>query len=190
MKARWFVIIILILSIGIKGINLLSALIRYGNIALPVDYYIVHKSIEFQNKDCKTKFRSDVSKNEIARYFISNGKRNHIKFKYVLADIWFGSNENMQHVHDMDKEFIFACKSNRLIRFDKVWHKINDLKMSDEQVITYHVKGLSFPIAITKKVFINEESSVGEFYLISNDLNSSGSQLYKIYQKRWINQCY
>ena len=85
MKARWFVIIILILSIGIKGINLLSALIRYGNIALPVDYYIVHKSIEFQNKDCKTKFRSDVSKNEIARYFISNGKRNHIKFKYVLV---------------------------------------------------------------------------------------------------------
>ncbi len=174
----------------VKGMNLLSALIRYGDIALPVDYYIVHKSVEFQDKDGKTKFKSEVSKNEIARDFIYNAKRNHIKFRYVLADIWFGSNENMKHVNDMDKKFIFGCKSNRLVRFDKIWHKISDLKISDEQVIICHVKGLAFPIAITKKVFINEDSSVGELYLISNDLNSSGSQLYKTYQKRWVIEQY
>jgi len=96
----------------------------------------------------------------------------------------------MQHIKDMDKKFIFGCKSNRLVRFDKVWHKISDLKMSDEQVIICYVKGLAFPVAITKKVFTNEDLSVGELYLISNDLDSSGSQLYKIYQKRWIIEQY
>lgn len=175
---------------NIKGMNLLSALIRYGDVALPIDYHVVHKSIEYQDKNGQTKFKSDVSKNEVARDFIFNAKRNHIKFQYILADIWFSSNENMQYINDMNKKFIFGCKSNRLVKFDKIWHKISDLKMSDEQVIICYIKGLPFPIAITKKVFINEDSSVGELYLISNDLNLSGSQLYKLYQKRWVIEQY
>jgi hypothetical protein len=175
---------------NIKGINLLSALIRYGEISLPIDYHIVHKSSSFEDKNGKTKFKSDVSKNEIAREFISNAKRNHIKFKYVLADIWFSCNDNMQHINAMHKKFIFGCKSNRLIRFDKVWHKVGDLKMSDEQVIICYLKGLAFPVAISKKVFINEDLSVGELYIVSNDLSLSGSELYKVYQKRWMIEQY
>lgn len=86
----------------------------------------------------------------------------------------------------MNKKFVFGCKSNRLLRFDKVWHKLSELKLSDEQVIICYVKGLSFPVAISKKVFINEDQSTGELYLISNDLSLSGKQLYNVYQKRWI----
>ena len=171
---------------NIKGMNILSALIRYGDIALPTDYHIVSKSTPVEDKDGKIKYKSDVSKNEVSRDFISNAKRNHIKFKYVLADIWFAANENMQHIEDMGKKFIFGCKKNRLVRFDKIWHKLSDLKLADEQVIICYVKGLSFPIAITKKVFTNEDLSMGELYLISNDLSLSGHQLYKLYQKRWI----
>lgn len=171
---------------NVKGMNILSALIRYQDIALPVDYHIVSKSIEFKDKNGKIKYRSDISKNGIAREFIANAKRNHIKFKYVLADIWFSANENMQHIEDMNKKFVFGCKSNRLLRFDKVWHKLSELKLSDEQVIICYVKGLSFPVAISKKVFINEDQSTGELYLISNDLSLSGKQLYNVYQKRWI----
>lgn len=175
---------------SVKGMNIVSALIRYGDIALPIDYHIICKSTSFQDKDGNIKFKSDVSKNEVARDFIYNAKRNHIKFKYVLADIWFSSNENMEHIHNMGKKFIFGCKTNRLIRFDKIWHKVSDLKMSDEQVIICHIKGLACPVAITKKVFINEDLSVGELYIISNDLDSSGYNLYKIYQKRWIIEQY
>lgn len=170
--------------------NIVSALIRYGDITLPIDYHIVHKTTSFQDKNGTTKFKSDISKNDIARNFIYNAKRNYIKFKYVLADIWFSCNDNMEHINNMGKKFIFGCKTNRLIRFDKIWHKISDLRMSDEQVIICYVKGLAFPVVITKKVFINEDSSVGELYLISNDLDSSGSQLYKIYQRRWVIEQY
>lgn len=177
----------------VKGINLLLALIRYEDVTIPIDYHIVHKNTSIQDKEGRVKFKSDVTKNEIARNFISNAKRNHIKFEYVLADIWFCSNDNMKHVNDLEKRFIFGCKSNRLIKlnkFDKAHHKISDLKMSDGQMIICHIKGLTFPIAITKKVFINEDSSVGELYLISNDLSLSGTQLYDIYQKRWMIEQY
>jgi SRSO17 transposase len=120
---------------NVKGINIVSALIRYGDISLPIDYHIVHKTTSFQDKNGKTKYKSDVTKNEVAREFITNARRNQVKFKYVLADIWFSSNENMQHVKNLGKKFIFGIKSNRLIRFDKVWHQLSDLQISDNQVI-------------------------------------------------------
>ena len=39
--------------------------------------------------------------------------RNELKYRYVLADSWFSSSENMQFIHlDLNKHFIFALKSN------------------------------------------------------------------------------
>lgn len=174
----------------IKGINILSALIRYGDIALPVDYHVVTKDEAYIDKAGKSGFKSSISKNEIARKFISQAKANNILFEYVLADIWFSSDESMKHVNAMGKKFIFGCKSNRLVKFNKIWHRLDALPMADEQVITCYIKGLDFPVAITKKVFINEDLSTGVLYLISNDLNSSGNDLYKLYQKRWIIEDY
>jgi hypothetical protein len=170
----------------VKGINILSALIRYGDVALPIDYHLVTKSESYVDKNGQTKHRSATSKNEEARNFIATAKCNKIKFEYVLADIWFSSSENMKYVHNGNKKFIFGCKTNRLVRFNEIWHRLSDLPLSDEQVIHCHIKDVSFPVAITKKVFIHEDLSVGELYLISNDLGLSGTELYEIYQKRWI----
>ena len=92
----------------------------------------------------------------------------------------------MSYVDSKNKYFIFGCKSNRLIRFNKVWHKLNELPLTDGQIITCYIKDVNFPVAITKKVFTNEDLSTGELYLISNNLELSGDDMYKIYQKRWI----
>ncbi len=170
----------------VKGINILTALIRYENIALPIDYHLVTKNKSYVDKSGETKYKSETSKNEEARNFITTAKHNKIKFEYVLADIWFSCSENMKYVHHEKKKFIFGCKTNRLVRFNEIWHRLSDLPLSDEQVIHCHIKGVSFPVAITKKVFINEDLSVGELYLISNDLGLSGTELYTIYQKRWV----
>lgn len=151
----------------LKGMNILSALIRYGDVGLPIDYHLVRKTTSYVDKSGKTKYKSDISKNEAAREFISNALRNQIKFEYVLADIWFSSSENMEHIYAKDKKFIFGCKTNRLVRFDKVWHNLSDLPLSDAQVIHCYIKDVNFPVVITKKVFINEDLSTGELYLIS-----------------------
>lgn len=169
----------------VKGINILTAVVRYGEISLPIDYHIVKKTIPFTDKNNKLKHKSEVNKNEVVRGFIANAIINEVKFAYVLADIWFSCSENMNYVHSKKKHFIFGCKSNRLVRFNNIWHKLSDLPLSDGQVIQCYIKGVDFPVAITKKVFINEDLSTGELYLISNKLDLSGIEMYSIYQKRW-----
>jgi hypothetical protein len=170
----------------VKGINILTSILRYGEIAIPIDYHLVTKPTEYIDKNNKVKYKSDINKNEVSRTLIDNAIRNQIKFEYVLADIWFSSSDNMKHIHNNKKKFIFGCKSNRLVRFNKIWHKLSELPLADEQVIHCYIKDVSFRVAVTKKVFINDDLSTGVLYLISNDLSLSGDNLYKIYQKRWV----
>lgn len=170
----------------VKGINILSALIRYGEIALPIDYHLIKKDVGYIDKDDKTRYKSSINKNEVAKSFIQNAISHRIKFEYVLSDIWFSSANNMSYVNSKNKYFIFGCKSNRLIRFNKVWHKLNELPLTDGQIINCYIKDVDFPVAITKKVFTNEDLSTGALYLISNNLELSGYDMYQIYQKRWI----
>jgi hypothetical protein len=41
--------------------------------------------------------------------------QNQLKWRYALADSWFSSSENMKYIHaTLEKQFIFALKSNRM----------------------------------------------------------------------------
>lgn len=72
----------------VKGINLLSSLVRYGDIALPIDYEIISKNIRFCDiKTKKEKRKSSITKNELFRSQIRQTVKNNISFDYVLADI-------------------------------------------------------------------------------------------------------
>ena len=42
-----------------------------------------------------------------------------------------------------------------------------------------------FPILLIKKIFTNEDGTVGVLYLASNDIEHDAAYLYQIYQKRW-----
>lgn len=175
----------------IQGINIMTAIAGFSKVAIPIDYHIVSKTQEVLDPNTgKVRIVSEVSKNEVARNFIFQALRNRINFKYVLADIWFSSGENMEYINRMNRKFIFGCKTNRMVKFNKVWHKLKDLPLADEQVIHCYIKDVNFPVAITKKVFTNDDLSTGEMYLISNDLELSGSELYSVYQKRWVIEVY
>ena len=45
---------------------------------------------------------------------------NQLKFKYVLADSWFSSADNMRFIQKKEKIFIFDMKSNRLVMDEKL----------------------------------------------------------------------
>ena len=51
--------------------------------------------------------------------------------------------------------------------------------------MSVYVKGLDFPILVTKQVFKNGNGVTGVLYLVSNDLNLSYEQMTTIYKKRW-----
>jgi hypothetical protein len=49
---------------------------------------------------------------------------------------------------------------------------------------------VDFPLALTKEVFTNKDSSVGVRYLVSSDLTLDFDQLTRLYQKRWSIEVY
>ena len=52
----------------IKGINLLSCLIRYGDVSLPIGLEVIHKDLHFcELKTKKEKRRASITKNEYFR---------------------------------------------------------------------------------------------------------------------------
>lgn len=182
----------------IKGVNILSSLVCYGDITFPVGYELVHKNIVFADIATKKQHRkASITKNEHFRNLIGQCCKNKILFDYVLADNWFGSKENLHFIHhDMKKKFIIGIKSNRTVALS-LEDKINDkfqqvaaLDMDDDQSKIVWLKGNAFPVTLIKKVFINEDGTTGILYLVSNDINQDADALYKIYKKRWKIEVY
>ena len=177
----------------IKGINLLSCLVRYGDISLPIACESICKDILFCDiKTKKEKRRSSINKNEMFRAIIAQAVKNEVAFDYVLADNWFGAKKNMEFIHyDMKKKFIIGIKANRLIacsdeeRKKGQYQNLNTLDIKDGEKRILWLKDVSFPIALIKKVFKNEDGSQGTLYLVTNDLESSADRIYEVYQKRW-----
>ena len=177
----------------VKGINLLSCLIRYGDWAVPIGYEVIRKDLYYCDIKTKKPIRkASVTKNEHFRNITQQACNNQIKFEYVLADNWFGSKDNMEHIHHkLGKKFVFGLKANRLVALSEEGRKkgqyqnLNTLDLKDGEARKLWIKDLSLPVSLIKKVFKNEDGSSGTLYLVTNDLESSADRIYEIYQKRW-----
>ena len=118
---------------NVKGINLLNVTYHSGGtvvsdaatklaaLRVPIDYAVVHKTVRFcEMKTKKEKRQSPITKNEILREMLARAIVNQLKFKYVLADSWFSSADNMRFIQKKEKIFIFDMKSNRLVMDEKL----------------------------------------------------------------------
>lgn len=178
---------------SVKGVNILSGLIRYGDIALPIAYEVIHKDLHFCDiKTKKEKRESSKTKNQLFRAMIQQAVSNQVLFDYVLADNWFGAKDNMEFVHyDIKRFFVFGIKANRLIAFSEEerkkgqYHNLNSLNFKDGEKRIVWLKDVAFPVALITKIFKNEDGSTGILHIVTNDLNSDADRIYEIYQKRW-----
>ena len=177
----------------VKGIGLLSCLVRYGDISLPISYEVIKKDIVFSDlKTKKLKKKSSVSKNILFQNMLAQAAKNEVLFDYVLADNWFGSKANLKFIHyDLKKKFIIGLKSNRLAALSAEakdggqFQQVNSLDMKDGEHKLIWLKDQAFPVQLLKKVFTNEDNSTGVLYLVTNDLSIDADHLYEVYQKRW-----
>src|SRR5215216_916531 len=177
----------------VKGVNILSGLIRYGDIVLPISYEIINKDLHFCDiKTKKEKRQSSTTKNQMFRTIVKQAVSNQILFDFVLADNWFGAKDNMEFVHyDIKKFFVFGIKANRLIAFSEEerkkgqYHNLNQLNFKDGEKKIVFLKDLAFPVALVTKIFKNEDGSTGILHIVTNDLNSDADRIYEVYQKRW-----
>jgi hypothetical protein len=178
---------------NVKGINILNCLYNNRDVNIPVGYELIKKPIQFcDEKTGKMRRKSSKNKNEIFRDMIGAAVKNKIVFKYILADIWFCSNENMKYIRsECKKDFIIGAKTNRLVFLspkDKIEGSstsIGNLDMGTDTTKRVWIEGLSFPVLLFKKVFKNKDGSTGVMYLLCSDLNLTPSKIYKIYQRRW-----
>lgn len=177
----------------LKGINILSCMIRYDDFSVPVGYEVIKKDIVFCDvKTKKERRKSSTTKNELFRKLIDLAVNNKILFEFVLADNWFGSKVNMAYIHnDLQKSFIIGIKSNRTLALSEDdakngrYTQVKDLDLEEDIAHTVWLKGLEFSVRLLKKTFKNENGSTGVLYLVSNDMTSSAERLYEVYQKRW-----
>jgi hypothetical protein len=177
---------------SVKGINLLNCLYYSKEVSLPVAFELVKKPIKFCDiKTQREKRKSEVTKNEQLRGMLKVCCQNQLKWRYALADSWFSSSDNMKYIHaTLEKYFIFALKSNRLVALTKEdkangrYTRIDSIQWSEKPVQGW-VKGLDFPVLFHRQVFTNKDGSTGALYLICNDLSATTTTLETIYQKRW-----
>lgn len=177
----------------VKGMNLLSCLVRYGDVALPIGYEVVKKDQRyFDEATQRAKRQASVSKNEHFRALVSQAMNNGVAFDYVLADNWFGAKANMHFIHDeLGKKFIFGIKSNRCVALTQTqqsrgqFQSVKSLDWQDGDCKVVYLKDISMPVKLLKKVFKNGNGSTGTLYLVSNDLTLEADRFYAVYQKRW-----
>ena len=178
---------------SVKGVNLLSLVASYDGVAVPVAYEVIQKDEKYTDaKDGKAKRRSRKTKNALFLEMFDASIANQVKFRYALADSWFSSGENMEHIKiTKRKDFIFALKDNRTVACsvaDKLsgkFHPLSSLKLAENTATQVYIKGLEFPVLVTKRIFINADNSEGILYLAASDLELDGTTIAQIYQKRW-----
>ena len=184
---------------AVKGINVLTAFYHSHSpnqeppLRVPVLFEAVKKEIHLCDlKTRKEKRQGKITKNELLRQMVEQTINNQLLFRYVLADSWFASSENMLFIARRKKFFIFDLKSNRLAattlekRNKGQFVSIEELELPENTPVRLYLKNLEIEVLICNQVFRNENSAVqGVRYLVSNDLKLSRDLFAALYKKRW-----
>lgn len=178
---------------SVKGINIITALYYSKGVRAPIAYDLVRKTkTVIDTKTGKEKRVSEKTKNEQYREMLKVCKKNNIKFKYVLNDVWYASSENMMYVKkEMKKDFVMPIKTNRKIALsnqDKLNGKyvtVSELELKEDTTYKVYIEAVEFPLLLIKQIFRNDDGSEGILYLVSSDLTLTYDNITTIYQRRW-----
>jgi hypothetical protein len=181
---------------SVKGINFVSALYDSEKNVCPIGYEIVKKTKEvIDKKTGKKRRKSAVGKQEHFRNLLKTAADNNIKFKTVLADIWFATAENMIYIKDtLKKDFVFPLKANRNVALNKEdlasekFVRIDSVKPGEN--ILVWLEDVDFPLRFTRPVFKDENGSAVVLYLVSSDIELSNEQITTEYKRRWKVEVY
>ena len=185
-------------SRNVKGINILSAFYHTQKasesevLRIPVLLETIKKEVRFcELKTQKEKRKSSITKNELVQQMIQQSIQNGLIFKYILADSWFSSSENMRFIQTKKKFFIFDMMFNRLACLTEAarnkgsWTNINSLEIPNNTPVKVWLKDLEFPVLLTQQLFTNKDGSTGVRFLVSNDFSLTDEQFTTLYKKRW-----
>jgi hypothetical protein len=99
----------------IKGVNFLTLLYQADQLSLPIASVLIEKTKpEVDKKTGKTRYKSELTNNEHFRQLLTVAHQQ-VDYKYVLADSWYASAENINHVIGLNHHCMFALASSRTV---------------------------------------------------------------------------
>ena len=175
----------------VKGLNFVSLLYQAGPLALPIAVELIEKTeAVWDVKAQKTKAKSKFTKNEYLRAMLRVAQQQ-VAYRYLLADSWDASAENLNAVLDLGHHFVMALESSRTVALSEAartagqFHALDTLAFPGEQPLRVFLRSVKPAVLVTRQVFTNKDGSQGVLYLVSSDTSLNHAQLTTIYQRRW-----
>jgi hypothetical protein len=117
-----------------------------------------------------------------------------VTYRYLLAESWYSSAENMSYVLDLKHHFIFAlesCRTLALSQEDRVAGKfqaLDSLTFPDKEPLKVYLRSVKQALLIVRQVFTasadrNKDDSQGILYLVSSDTDLTYEQITTIYKR-------
>lgn len=175
----------------VKGINLLNALYHCKGRSVPVAFELVQKPLQCDLATREVKRKSEMTKNEMMREMIRVCLQNALKFRFVLMDSWFSSEENFEFITSHGKDFIAALKDNRLVALSledwkaKRFVRIEELEIPEQTAVQGWLKGSARAVRLVRQVFKNQDGSTGTLHLVCSDITCDYDTITTSYKKRW-----
>lgn len=176
----------------VRGINLLNAVYHSKGSSIPVAFELVKKPIQYSDiATRKLRRKGERTKNEIMREMIAMCISNDLKFRFILMDSWFSSEENFDFITGKGRHFIAALKDNRLValseedRKEKRFVRVDELNFSGQTAVQGWLKGYAKAVRLVRQVFKNKDGSTGILHLVCSDLTCDYDAITTTYKKRW-----
>ena len=104
----------------VKGLNFVSLRYQAGELALSIAVELVRKTVPvYQPKTQQTSYQRPFTKNEYLqqqlRVALPEWPQQQVAYRYLLADSWYASAENMTLVRALGHHFVFALESSRIV---------------------------------------------------------------------------
>jgi hypothetical protein len=175
----------------VKGLNFVSLLYQAGDLALPIAVELVRKTVPvYHPKTRQTSYQSPFTKNEYVQQMLRVAQQQ-VAYRYLLADSWYASAENMTLVRALGHHFVFALESSRTVAVSEAaraagqFQAVQTLVFPDTQPVRVYLRSVQQAVLVSRQVLTNQDGSQGILYLVSSDTDLDHRQLTTIYQRRW-----
>lgn len=175
----------------VKGLNFVTLLYQAGELALPLAVELVRKTVPiYHPKTQKTSYQSPSTKNEYLQQMLRVAQQQ-VAYRYLLADSWYASAENMALVCALGHHFVFALESSRTVALSEEarakgqFQAVQTLDFPATQPLRVYLRSVQAAVLVSRQVFTNKDGSQGTLYLVSSDTDLDQAQMTAIYQRRW-----
>ena len=176
------------------GHQLVTTHLVAGEFSIPIDFEL------YQRNEGQQGFRS---KQELARTLIGRAVAEGFPFNCVVKDAWYFNRENAVFIESLGKDWVAACKANRLIQMPQGWTQlsayIKTVPKSEFKAFNVHTKEGDrrfwvYARNVTMKegwrvrivASYDDEKMEGEPKLIAtNRLDWDAKTILETYLKRW-----